>query len=72
MSRIYRSTVLEQKIKPRKVFDPSSSKDVAELKYYIENKKWRDTCPFISEGSYEDIFVNCLLKYAKHMLLIES
>jgi hypothetical protein len=72
MSRIYRSTVLEQKIKTRKEFDPSNSHDVSELKYFIEYKKWRNTCPFISEGSYDDIFITCLLKYAKHMLLIEK
>jgi hypothetical protein len=72
MSRIYRSTVLEQKIKTRKEFDPSNYEDVAELKYYIENRKWRVTCPFISEGLSEDIFITCLIKYAKHMLLIEQ
>ena len=71
MSRIYRSTVLEQKIKTRKEFDPSNSDDVDELQYFIENRKWRFTCPFISEGLSEDIFITCLIKYAKHQLKID-
>jgi len=72
MSRIYRTSVLGKKIKARKEFDPSNLADVDELRYFLENKKWRVTCPFVSEGLHDDIFITCLTKYARYMLLVRN
>ena len=54
--------------KSRREFNPSNKEDLKELKYFIENKQWRDGCPFYAEFPWEDIPVMCLEKYARDSL----
>lgn len=61
--------VLERALRTRRQFDPTVSEDVAELRYYIENGRWRNGCPFMLEGTYVDIPYQCLFKWAKHSLM---
>ena len=39
----------------RKMFDPSSKNDLREYKYFFENNKWRDCCPFWLEWPYYSV-----------------
>jgi hypothetical protein len=52
----------------RRIFDPSSKQDLLELKHFIENKHWKNGCPFFVEYPWEDIPAMCKDKYASHML----
>ena len=52
----------------RRIFDPSSKKDLLELKYFLEHDKWRDTCPFYVEYPWEDIPAMCKDKYTIYQL----
>ena len=52
----------------RRIFDPSLKEDVLELKYFLDNNKWRDICPFYIEYPWEDIPAMCKDKYSQHML----
>ena len=52
----------------RRVFDPSAKEDVLELKYFLQNNKWRSICPFYIEYPWEDIPAMCKDKYSQHML----
>ncbi len=55
-------------IRERRNFDPANKKDLAELGYFIKNKKWREGCPFTLEHPYEDIPFMCMAKYTEHSL----
>ena len=52
----------------RRLFDPNKKSDLLELKFYLENSKWRNGCPFYVEYPWEDIPAMCKDKYALHML----
>lgn len=52
----------------RREFVPSRYEDQIELKYFIENGKWRTACPFFSEYPWEDIPAMCLKKFTKYTL----
>ncbi len=52
----------------RRLFDPNKKSDLLELKFYLENNKWRNGCPFYVEYPWEDIPAMCKDKYALHML----
>ena len=52
----------------RREFNPASAEDLSELKYFLENNKWREGCPFYMEYPWGDIPAMCLEKYAKHSL----
>jgi hypothetical protein len=52
----------------RRLFDPAKKADLLELKYFLENSKWRAGCPFYVEYPWEDIPAMCKDKYAVHML----
>jgi hypothetical protein len=52
----------------RRLFDPTNKDDLLELKYFLENNKWRNGCPFYVEYPWEDIPAMCKDKYATHML----
>ena len=52
----------------RRIFDPSSKEDLFELRYFLENNKWRDVCPFYIEYPWEDIPAMCKDKYSQYML----
>jgi len=40
---------------PKRQFDPAVSADLAEYQYFLENDRWRDTCPFICESPFESV-----------------
>lgn len=52
----------------RRRFDPSKREDQEELKYFLQNNKWRTGCPFYVEYPWSDIPAMCKDMYAKYML----
>ena len=52
----------------RRRFDPSALKDLQELKFFLENNKWRNGCPFYIEDPWEEIPVMCMTRYSQYML----
>lgn len=52
----------------RRPFDPSKDEDQMELKYFLENRKWKNGCPFEIEYPWEDIPAMCKEKYALYKL----
>lgn len=42
----------QQMMSKRKMFDPSSKEHLREFKYFVEENKWRDSCPFWLEWPY--------------------
>lgn len=52
----------------RRRFDPTKKEDLAELKYFLENNRWRDVCPFYEENPWTDIPAMCKDRYSQHML----
>lgn len=52
----------------RRRFDPNKKEDLAELKYFLKNAKWKNGCPFFVEDPWEDIPAMCKEKYTRHML----
>lgn len=55
-------------VRDRRDFDPSNKEDLAELGFFIKNKKWREGCPFHLEFPYADVPIMCMIKYAEHSL----
>ena len=43
---------LSHKIWQKRLFDPSNKKDILEYKYFLENNRWPERCPFILEWPY--------------------
>jgi hypothetical protein len=39
----------------KRVFDPTSTKDLEEYQYFIEQHHWRNGCPFYLEWPYLDV-----------------
>lgn len=64
MFRRSKLAVFEQ----RKFFDPENPRDLQELKFFVENGRWRNTCPFYLEDPWEDIPIMCKDKFTSHML----
>ncbi len=62
------SIVLFRNAPTQRKFDPSSKKDLQELKFFKENNKWKTTCPFTLEYPYLDIPGMCAFKYTDYML----
>jgi len=52
----------------RKLFDPSDKDDQLELKFFLENNKWKNGCPFYEEYPWENIPAMCKDKYIMYML----
>jgi hypothetical protein len=52
----------------RRLFDPTLKSDLLELKYYMDNGKWKQGCPFYQEHPWEDIPAMCKDKYTAHQL----
>jgi hypothetical protein len=53
---------------PRREFDPTSHEDLIELKYFKDNGKWRNGCPFYVEDPFIEVPAMCYFKYSEHML----
>ena len=43
---------LSHKIWQKRFFDPSNKSDVKEYKFFLDNDKWKNNCPFILEWPY--------------------
>lgn len=39
----------------KRQFDPTRAEDLKEYKYFLENARWRETCPFICEPPWEAV-----------------
>jgi hypothetical protein len=52
----------------RRKFNPADKKDLLELKYFKENNKWKNRCPFILEHPYIEIPAMCDHKYTSYVL----
>jgi len=52
----------------RREFDPSSKKDLLELKYFKDNNKWKDGCPFYLQDPFLEIPAMCERMYTNYML----
>ena len=53
---------------PRRDFNPSSTKDLQELKFFKENNKWKAGCPFHIDDPYLEIPSMCDNKFTNYML----
>jgi hypothetical protein len=53
---------------PRREFDPSSKDDLQEFKFFKQNGKWKNGCPFYLEDPFVEIPAMCESKFTKHML----
>lgn len=62
------SNILQSVLPSLRKFEPSKRKDLMELKYFKENKKWKTSCPFLLEHPYLEIPAMCDFKYADYML----
>lgn len=47
----------------KRMFNPSNKKDLAELKFFIKNGKWKTTCPFETEHPYLNVVDMVLRKF---------
>lgn len=63
-----RLTAFGKSFNPRRSFNPASKKDLAELKYFKDNGKWKVACPFYLEDPFIEIPVMCDAKYTNYML----
>jgi hypothetical protein len=52
----------------RREFDPSSKKDLSELKFFKEKGKWKQGCPFYLEDPFIEVPAMCYHKYTEYML----
>jgi hypothetical protein len=55
-------------INSRREFDPSKKEDLLELKYFNDNGKWKNGCPFYVEEPFIDVPAMCYFKYTDYML----
>ena len=53
---------------PRREFNPANVKDLHELKFFKENNKWKEGCPFYLEDPFVDIPSMCESKFTAYML----
>jgi hypothetical protein len=53
---------------PRREFNPASKKDLLELKYFKNNNKWKDVCPFYLQDPFVEIPTMCERLYTNYML----
>ena len=40
---------------PKRYFDVNSKEDIKEYKFFLDNNRWRDNCPFTLEDPYLSI-----------------
>jgi hypothetical protein len=53
---------------PRHEFDPSKKEDLLELKFFKDNGKWKNGCPFYVEDPFIEVPAMCYYKYTEYML----
>lgn len=52
----------------RETFDPKNKRHQRELRYFLENRTWKTSCPFYLEFPYDNIPAMCQEKFALHAL----
>jgi hypothetical protein len=52
----------------RREFNPSLKEDLMELKFYKQNGKWKNGCPFFLEDPFVEIPAMCENKFTNYML----
>lgn len=52
----------------RREFNPASREDLIELKYFKDNGKWKNGCPFYVEDPFIEVPAMCYYKYTDYML----
>lgn len=62
------ASVLDRSARNRRDFDPSRKEDLLELRFFLENSKWKNGCPFSLEDGYTEIPYQCFVKFAKYKL----
>lgn len=60
--------VLNKNRQQRVEFDPKNKVHLSELKFYIDNKKWKNGCPFYLEHPYVEIPAMCYQRLAEYTL----
>lgn len=55
-------------INHRRGFNPNSIEDIKELKYFLDNGKWKTVCPFYIEDPWENIPEMCKDKFTRYMI----
>ena len=53
---------------PRREFDPANKKDLLELKFFKNNGKWKNGCPFYLEDPFIEVPIMCESKFTNFML----
>jgi hypothetical protein len=62
------ASILNRHTRQREYFDPANKRHLAELKYFIEHKRWQGTCPFYQEFPHLDIPTLCANRYLAYSL----
>jgi hypothetical protein len=62
-------TTFRKAFAERREFNPADKKDLAELKYFKVNGKWKQGCPFYLEDPYIEVPAMCDHKFTNYMLL---
>lgn len=52
-------------------FDPSNHIDIAELKYFLKNNKWKRGCPFNTKFPFSDVPSYIKDRYIRHILNVK-
>lgn len=52
ISEPFKSYKLSHHIWQKRYFDPRSKSDLEDYKFFRDNKRWRNNCPFILEWPY--------------------
>jgi hypothetical protein len=60
--------ILNASRKQREVFDPKNKSHLEELKFFLENKKWKNGCPFYLEHPYLEIPAMTSQRFLEHCL----
>ena len=61
-------SLLNQFAQKRVVFDPANPEHLAQVKFFIDNKKWKDGCPFYLQHPYLEIPAMVANKFLEHAL----
>jgi len=49
-------------------FNPADKQDLLELKFFKDNNKWKNKCPFTLTFPYIEVPIMCNALYTDHML----
>ncbi len=64
---MYLSTIARA-TQQRRIFDPTSKEDLIELKFFKQNGKWQNGCPFYLEDPFIEVPAMCDRVYTNYML----